>query len=296
MSICGLTFDEANIKIKYLGMPEHVTNVLLSNGINTVHDLSAIFDTDKLKNLCKKNNINIDEFERNFFDCLRQYSWKESNVLLTSPRNYDDTGEYKTRRSPQEIQDYLNTIKNINPKETTRCGFCVFYNLEEIKISLWEKPKVSKHHELAEGAKPDQLIIKINPNYIGAVNKEYMSCPVHLRPNSSYFYGFGDPIESCTQCIRNGECHNPLIRKYIGEFLFPMNHQDESKKYVFTKQQLRKPVKRLGLSKYVRTGLQEYYNIQTLSDAMEFVKTRGIKALPYELIQKLERMNKNKTR
>ena len=120
MAICGLTFDEANIKIKYLGMPEHITNILLSNGIDTVHDLSAIFDSDKLKKLCEKNNINFDEFERNFFDCLHEYSWRETNVLLTSPRNYDYSGDYRTRRSPQEIQDYLNTIKNINSRSLLR--------------------------------------------------------------------------------------------------------------------------------------------------------------------------------
>ena len=292
MGICGLTFNEANIKIKYLGMPEHITNILLSNGIDTVHDLSAIFDSKKLKDLCKKNNINFDEFEQNFFDCLHKYSWCETNVLLTSPRNYNYSGDYRTRRSPQEIQNYLNTIKNINSKETTRCGFSVSYNLEEIQISLWNTPKISQLRKLADGAKKDQLIIKINPDYHGSEHKEHMSCPIQFLSNSSAAYGFGSPIYSCTQCVRNGECHNPLIRKYIGEFLFPKNHQDESKKYILTKRQLNMPVKELGVSKYIVDYLQEYYNIQILSDVMEFIKARGTTALPYQLIQKLERIKK----
>ena len=69
MAICGLTFDEANIKIKYLGMPEHITNILLSNGIDTVHDLSAIFDSKKLKDAKVCNcltNMRIDTEQYNF--------------------------------------------------------------------------------------------------------------------------------------------------------------------------------------------------------------------------------------
>lgn len=157
---------------------------------------------------------------------------KQQNVLFKSPRHFDDVGDYETYKSPDEINAFLTKIQNINKKETTHCGFCVYYNLKKIEITFGQNPKVIYLDKQNPEFKSNQLIIKLNPTP-GHTNdiKHKISCPVKFMgddlPPKGKYKGCGPIMHNCIRFISQGQCQNPLVQKYIGEFLFPDKHKKE---------------------------------------------------------------------